>query len=361
MSAATATPPKKRPPSFKLTPEQIELFGEELDALRERVIEDLGQRDSDYIHKVMKTQRNLEVAGRGLLFLSFIPSAWIAGTTALAVAKILDNMEIGHNIMHDQYDWTHDPALDGHDFEWDNASTGDDWRDVHNYQHHTYTNVVGLDRDMGYGLLRVTERQPWHPYFLGNAVYAFLLAVLFEYGVAVYNLEIDRMRRGKVSLADKREEIDRTWRKISKQATKDYLLFPALGGPVAPLIFAGNVTANVARNVWAFMVIFCGHLPSGIEEFERDEIEDETRAEWYYRQVIGSGNLTGPNLLHVLTGNLSYHIEHHLFPDIPANRYAEISVEVKEACARFGIPYNEGSMPRQFGSVVKKLVRLALP
>jgi hypothetical protein len=30
---------------------------------------------------------------------------------ALANAKILDNMEIGHNVMHGQYDWTGDPAL----------------------------------------------------------------------------------------------------------------------------------------------------------------------------------------------------------------------------------------------------------
>ena len=58
-------------------------------------------------------------------------------------SKILDNMEIGHNIMHGQYDWTGDPALASKKFEWDTACPSDQWRHSHNYMHHTYTNIVG--------------------------------------------------------------------------------------------------------------------------------------------------------------------------------------------------------------------------
>ena len=357
-------PPKevsKRPEEFKLTPEQIELFGDEMDALRRRVLDDLGQRDVDYIRNVLNAQRGLEVAGRGLLFLSFIPPAWLAGTVALSVSKILDNMEIGHNVMHGQYDWTHDPRLSSNEFEWDTAAPSDNWRNSHNFQHHTFTNIVGKDRDVGYGILRMSEDQPWHPYYLGNAVYAFLLMTFFEYGVAMHDLEMERIVKGEISFADKRDELDKIWRKVSKQAVKDYLLFPLLGGPMAPLILAGNFTANIARNVWAFMIIFCGHFPEGIDEFSVEETENETRGEWYYRQILGSGNLTGGRLFHIMSGNLSHQIEHHLFPDIPAHRYAEIAVEVKEACARFGIPYHTGPLYKQFGSVVKKIVRLSLP
>lgn len=354
-------PAKQSPPPLKLTPEQIELFGEELDALRLRVLDDLGQRDSDYIHRILDAQRRLEIAGRGLLFLSFIPPAWIAGTVSLSLSKILDNMEIGHNVMHGQYDWMQDPALSSTEFEWDTAAPADNWKHSHNYRHHTLTNVVGEDRDIGYGILRMSEDQPWHPYYLGNVLYAFLLMTFFEYGVAMHDLEFERIVKGEIKFSDKREELDKIWKKVRKQTLKEYVLFPALAGPMAPLVFAGNFTANIVRNVWAFMIIFCGHFPEGVEEFSPEEIRDETRGEWYYRQILGSANLTGNRLFHIMSGNLSHQIEHHLFPDIPSHRYAEIAVEVREACARFGIPYNTGPLIKQFGSVVKKIVRLSLP
>lgn len=344
-----------------LTPEQIEIFGEEMDALRQRVLDDLGQEDVDYIRNVIRAQKGLEVAGRGMLFLSFIPPAWLAGTVALSLSKILDNMEIGHNVMHGQYDWTNDPALSSQNFEWDSACPSDQWRHSHNYMHHTYTNIHGLDRDIGYGILRMSEDQKWTPYFLGNILWATLLATFFEYGVALHDLEADRLITGKTTVAEKRDLFDGVWQKVRKQALKDYILFPALAGPMAPLVFAGNFTANIVRNVWAFAVIFCGHFPEGVEEFTKAETEDETKGEWYYRQVLGSANLTGGKLFHIMTGNLSHQIEHHLFPDIPAHRYADMAVEVREACARFGIPYNGGPMPKQLFSVAKKIARLSLP
>ena len=109
------------------------------------------------------------------------------------------------------------------------------------------------------------------------------------------------------------------------------------------------------------MIIFCGHFPEGVEEFSEEEVEGETRGGWYVRQMLGSANLTGSRLFHLLSGNLSHQIEHHLFPDIPAHRYAEIAVEVREVCERYGLPYNTGPLSRQFGSVVRKIFRLALP
>jgi linoleoyl-CoA desaturase len=142
---------------------------------------------------------------------------------------------------------------------------------------------------------------------------------------------------------------------------KDYVAFPVLAGPAAPFVFAGNASANLARNVWSFMIIFCGHFPDGTHEFTEEEAENETRGGWYVRQMLGSANLTGGRLFHILSGNLSHQIEHHLFPDIPAHRYAEVATEVREICERFGLPYNAGPLPKQFGSVVKKIFRLALP
>ncbi|MBJ7384816.1 MAG: acyl-CoA desaturase, partial [Mycolicibacterium sp.] len=129
--------------TISLTPEQVEAFGKELDAIRERVVADLGERDLTYIRNVIKAQRGLEAGGRALLWAGVLPPAWLAGTAMLAVSKILDNMEIGHNVMHGQYDWTGDPALASRNFEWDSACPSDQWRHSHNYMHHTYTNIVG--------------------------------------------------------------------------------------------------------------------------------------------------------------------------------------------------------------------------
>ncbi|MGC2376883.1 MAG: acyl-CoA desaturase [Mycobacterium sp.] len=346
---------------IKLTPEQADAFGRELDTIKERVMADLGQRDADYIRRVIKTQRALEVSGRALLFAGIFPPAWLAGTAMLGIAKILDNMEIGHNIMHGQYDWMRDPTIRGRDFEWDTACPADQWRHSHNYMHHTHTNIVGMDRDIGYGILRMSEDQPWKPYFLGNPLYAFLLMVLFQYGVALHELETERIRSGEIRLADKKEVLQAIWRKTRKQMLKDYVAFPLLAGPFAPFVFTGNLSANLIRNVWSYMIIFCGHFPDGTQEFTVEETQGESRGMWYFRQVLGSANLTGGKLFHLLSGNLSHQIEHHLFPDMPAHRYSDIAPQVREICRRYGIPYNSGSLPKQFGTVVRKIVKLALP
>jgi NADPH-dependent stearoyl-CoA 9-desaturase len=346
---------------YGLAPEQFERLGEEMDAIRQRVLADRGESDADYIRGVIRTQRGLEIAGRGLLWAGVFPPAWLAGTTALSLSKILDNMEIGHNVMHGQYEWTNDPKLSGKEFEWDTACPADQWRHSHNYMHHTHTNIVGKDRDIGYGVLRMSEEQPWRPYYLGNPLWAALLATFFEYGVALHDLEVERIAAGEISLADKRELTKGIWTKVRSQALKDYVAWPALSGPLFAFPLAGNATANVVRNLWAFTIIFCGHFPEGTHEFSEEEAAAETRGQWYHRQLLGSANLSGGPLFHILAGNLSFQIEHHLFPDLPANRYAEISVEVREICERYGLPYNVGPLHRQFGSVVKKICRLALP
>ena len=219
--------------TVRLTKTQMDEFGRELDAIRNRVLADLGERDASYIRDVMKLQRKLEVYGRGMLFLGILPPFWLAGTAMLGLSKILDNMEIGHNIMHGQYEWTGDPALSGRAFEWDTACPADQWRHSHNFSHHTYTNILGMDRDIGYGILRMSPDQPWRPYYLGNPAYAFLLMVLFQYGVAVHELESERIRAGEISLADKRAVLQEIWAKARRQLAKDYVAFPLLAGMIA--------------------------------------------------------------------------------------------------------------------------------
>ena len=341
-----------------LTPEQLEAFGAELDAIRQRVVASLGDEDATYIRNVVKTQRAFEVAGRALFYL---PPAWPVAVSALSVSKILDNMEIGHNVMHGQYDWMGDPALNSRMYEWDTVCPSEQWKYSHNYIHHTYTNILGKDRDIGYGILRMDEDQEWRPYYLGNPLYAFLLMVFFEWGVLLHDLEVERIFAGERTWSDTRHLHRGMIRKVRNQTLKDYVLFPALTGPLFPLTFAGNLTANLVRNVWTFGIIFCGHFPAGVATFTEEETEDESRGLWYYRQLLGSANITGSRLFHVMTGNLSHQIEHHLFPDLPARRYPELAVEVREICERYGLGYNSGRLSKQLFSVASKICRFALP
>ena len=182
-----------------LTDEQLETFGEELDAIRQRVLADLGEEDAAYIRNVVKRRQQFEIAGRALFYL---PPAWPLAVAALSISKILDNMEIGHNVMHGQYDWMGDPGLNSRMYDWDTVCPGEQWKYSHNYIHHTYTNILGKDRDIGYGILRMDEDQPWRPQYLGNPVYALLLMLFFEWGVALHDLEVENIVAGKRKLSD---------------------------------------------------------------------------------------------------------------------------------------------------------------
>jgi fatty acid desaturase len=343
---------------YRLSPEQLEEFGAELDAIRQRVIADLGQADADYIRGIVKAQRAFEGAGRALFYL---PPAWPLAVGALSVSKILDNMEIGHNVMHGQYDWMGDPGLNSRMYEWDTVCPSEQWKYSHNYIHHTYTNILGKDRDIGYGILRMDEDQPWKPYYLGNPLYALGLMTFFQWGVLLHDLEVENIMSGKRSWKDTKHLHRGMIRKVRSQTLKDYVLFPALTGPLFPLTLAGNATANLIRNIWTFNIIFCGHFPAGVESFSMEETEDETRGGWYYRQLLGSANITGRKLFHTLTGNLSFQIEHHLFPDIPARRYPEIAPEIEALCDKYGLDYNTGPLHKQLGSVAAKIIRFAVP
>jgi linoleoyl-CoA desaturase len=334
----------------------------ELNALRDEVHADLGDRDRAYILRIIATQRHLELAGRVLLIGARYAPAAIAGTALLSLAKVIENMEIGHNVLHGQWDWMRDPAIQSSTWEWDAASTAASWKHAHNFQHHTFTNVLGRDRDLGYSAMRVEPEQGWHPIHLTQPVYFFLMAAIFEWGIALYDLELDAVRRGEKSRAKARDEGVALLRKASRQLLKDYALFPALAGRRgARRALAGNVVANLVRNVWVHTIVFCGHIPEGAETFTEAEYREETRGGWYRRQLLGSCNLEGGRLFHLLTGNLSFQIEHHLFPDVPSNRYKSIAPAVRSICERHGLPYNSGRLGRQYRSVYRQVLRMALP
>lgn len=344
-----------------LSPEELEAFGRELDELRERTLAKVGEEDAQYIRKIQAWVRYTEVAGRGLLFAGILPPFWLAGTALLGTSKILENMELGHNVMHGQYDWMNEPKLNSARYDWDNVCPADGWKRTHNFEHHTYTNILGKDRDVGYGLLRLFPDQRWKPRHRNQLLKAATLATFFQWGVAMHDVATDLVARGEKTKADAWRDFKPVARKAARKLFRDYALFPALAGPFFLPVFTGNLTANLARNLWSFAIIFCGHFTEDSVTFPESVLENETQGHWYQRQIQGSGNLTGGKLFHIFSGNLSHQIEHHLYPDIPAWRYQEIAEEVQMICAKYGQHYNTGSFWAQFKTVIERIHDFSFP
>jgi fatty acid desaturase len=222
-----------------------------------------------------------------------------------------------------------------------------------------FANVVGVDDDLGFGVLRVTRDQEWTRSNLVQPLRAVLLALVFEWGIALHGMYAVRDRE--TTAAGKATHKTAMLGKIARQVLKDYVVFPALSRRRWRRTLAANVIANAMRNVWACVVIFCGHFADGAEKFAPSVLEAETKPEWYLRQMLGTANFRAGKVMAFMSGNLCYQIEHHLYPDLPSNRYAEIAERVREVCATYDLPYTTGPLLRQFLLTVRTICKLALP
>lgn len=398
-------------PLARLTEQELEKLAKEFDAIHDEVFAELGDRDRRYIKAVIATQRQIVVVGRVLLLASRSRTAWVLGTSCLSMAKILENMELGHNILHGQWDWMNDPDVHSSVWDWDTASTAKAWKHSHNYIHHTYTNILGKDRDLGYEIMRIDPNQPWHPVWLAQPLFNFLLMILFEWGVAVHDIDFRAAQRGEKPWTEVRAELRGISGKARAQVIKDYLGWPTISagafalaqialrgriqqpvrsrlgrrlrqisttgriGSTAAFLdrmlpgvestflrtLAADALANLIRNVWAHAIIFCGHFPDQTYTFTEDEVADETRGGWYVRQLVGAANIEGSPAFHLVSGNLGYQVEHHLYPDMPSSRYSEIAPKVKDICERYQLPYNSGRFGKQWFSVHRTIFRLSFP
>lgn len=359
-----------------LNHEDVEEIGRRFDEIEKKHRETLGARDAAYIRNLIRTQRGLDLVSRIATVLA--PALAVPAGATLGLAKILENLEIGHNVMHGQWDWMNDPEIHSATWEWDNTGPSSGWKHSHNYSHHTFTNIVGMDNDIGYGILRITRDRKWKPNHAMQPITNVILASLFEYAVAFYDVELGRYFAGRQSWEETKPRLIETLMKVGKQVTKDYFAFPAVAGAVGYLLpgkktrmqsalhgatRAGQaaLAANLIRNVWAYAVIFCGHFPDDVETFTKRTLDEESKSEWYLRQMLGSANFRGGKILTLLSGNLNYQIEHHLFPDMPSNRLACIGREVEKIATEFGLPYNTASFPAQLLQVQRTILKLSLP
>jgi NADPH-dependent stearoyl-CoA 9-desaturase len=342
-----------------LSDRDLEEFAAALDTIRCDIESSRGAADRAYIKRTIAFHRTLEVVARLVIGISKGKFGWGVGTAALAAAKCIENMELGHNISHGQWDWMNDPEIHSTTWEWDMAGLSSHWQNSHNYRHHVFANVVGVDDDLGFGVLRVTRDEKWRPRALMQPLRAVLLAVLFEWGVALHGLYSVQGRE--TTSAGKSAHSKALIRKIIKQVSKDYVVFPALSRRRWRRTLGANVVANGLRNAWAYVVIVCGHFADGAEKFTPSVLEGETKAGWYLRQMLGTANFRAGTVMAFMSGNLCYQIEHHLYPDLPSNRYPEIAGRVRDLCVSYDLPYTTGPLLRQYLLTVRTICKLALP
>lgn len=331
----------------------FDAFEQEIDAIKHRYQQQLGQEDIDYIRKMRRRSRQLEVLGRGLLWISTGPISFLLGTGFLWLHRNIETVEIGHNVLHGQYDYFPEiPEFHAHNFKWKAPVDEEGWRREHNAMHHVHTNVFEKDPDLNHGILRTNALTPWNKRHLFQVpLYLFAAYPTMLYQFNSQNLGFGQQFREKHFPAGNQgyalvehpgvsqAELERRhWRSVLRVVAKEYVLFPLLAlvtGFSFLKVFAGNLLADAINNYWLALTIQATHFTEPLQPEEALK----HKGHWYLTQLDSSVNFRGPRQLNALWGHLNYQIEHHLFPDIPSWRYPAMAKEVKAVCARHGVRY----------------------
>ena len=270
-------------------------------------------------------------------------------------------MEIGHNVLHGQWDWMRDPKIHSTTWEWDHvpgraveACPQRDPPPLHQR--------ARQDNDLGCRIMRVDEAQEWAPRHLLQPALNFVTACIFEYGITLFDLDLgDSLSEKRKLDPEKKAEVRLALAKVRRQVTRtSWSTRRSRAGPGAPRSPRTrpptcSATCGATRSSCA------AHFPR-VSTFEQEALpEHESRGQWYLRQMLGSANISGPRLVHPDDGNLSHQIEHHVFPDLPSNRYAEIAPRVRAVFERFELPYNSRPWCVRSPAPWHKVIRLSLP
>lgn len=351
--------------------ERYRLFGEELDAVKHRVVARMGEEDVTYVLRLNRFSRAMEVAGRALIFFSPEPVSFLLGVGALWVHKQLQATEIGHTALHGAYD-----KLPGAEkfasktFRWDTPIDEESWRFAHNVKHHGNTNVAGKDPDIHFGTVRLTEQTPHersHRRQLAIAVsvifpnFTFFIA---SHSCGLNDVFFDNGLPGQVDILPDRSKasVRAAWKKGLRKYVPyylyNYVLWPALAGPMFWKVLLGNWLAETLRDVYSAATIFCGHVGHDVASYPVGT-RAHGRGQWYAMQVEATNDYDVSLPVSVLCGGLDHQIEHHLFPQLPPQRLREIAPEVRAICDKYGVKYRKEGWGKTLGKALSHIGALA--
>jgi linoleoyl-CoA desaturase len=261
--------------------ERLRRFGDEIDAIRDRIEAKVGDEDVRYVRRLNRFSRLMEAIGRVLLHVSFEPITFTLGVLSLWVHKQLQATEIGHTALHGAYDRLKGAeAFHSKTFSWDVPIDEESWRAGHNVKHHQYTNIAGRDPDVHFGPVRLTEDVPHAKHHRWQL--PFVLLVLFPNFAFFMNMHFTGLHDvvaggnsfgGLDVLPDRSPaNIRRAWwrtiRKYAPYYLKNYVLFPALAGPGWWKVLLGNWLAETMRDVYSAATIFCGHVGGEVASYQ---------------------------------------------------------------------------------------------
>lgn len=325
------------------------------DQLQARYRARLGPADVRYIKRLRLFSRIFEALGRGLIWFGFEPLSWALGVLLLFLHRNLESIEIGHNVLHGQYDcFPEIPEFHAHNFRWKSPIDEEGWRREHNNMHHVFTNVYAQDPDLTHGILRTNERLPWNPWHR----FQFPIYLLYFYPFMTYKFNaqnlgfnrpfIDKHFPSPEGYAELNYVIDggddtalrkRDFRAKARVIVKEYYLFPLLalftGYSYLRVVFA-NLLADVLNSLWMTFTLQSSHFTQPLQP----ENTLEHKGKWYESQIQATINFKGHfRWQSILWGHIDYQIEHHLFPDLPSRYYPQMASEVQAICREYGIDY----------------------
>lgn len=341
-----------------LTNEQIESFGKEIEEIYQEAKSKIGQEDLDYILNVKRFSDALEIVGRSLIHISQDPLLWTSGSLLLGYHFLIEFSELGHNILHGQYDdIKNNNTVLSSTWKWDITMDEEDWKFEHHRVHHPFTNILGKDNDFGFLVYRVNDNQPWKLYHLFQVPMLLSMPLINSFFFPWY---VATSR----ALAESRDVLTlETYlpsiQKVSKHIVENYIFFPMLPGGNYFKIAAGNFFAKLFQNIYLEMILAISHLHKDAYVFE--EKDQESKGEFYLRQILSTVNFDSPPYYEIVYGAINLHIEHHLYPDLPPNRLREVAPKVKALCEKYEVPYRTGSFWEQFMGVIENALLRSLP
>jgi linoleoyl-CoA desaturase len=370
---AATIPPKPGEADPRSLPEyeRYKRFGEEIDDLKRRTQAQIGDEDARYINNLGRLSRGLEIAGRVLIHFSPEPITWTLGVVALGVHQQLEAVEIGHTVLHGAFDRVKGAEKYKARAHVQKAPINEEcWRAEHNTRHHAFTSIVGKDPDLGGDSHRHSEYIPW----IENHRYQdwFTALVLYPNGAHFLNFGVTGFLENfilRLTLPkEERHTVEEPLRETAKAAFgtlgryvfKNYVVYPALAGPMFWKVMLGNFAAGTIRDIATTASFLHNHVGPDTPTYAPGT-RPMNRGHWYAMQVEATNNFKIPRWLSIFAGGTDRHIEHHLFPTFPTDRLRQVAPEVQAICKKYGVTYREGTWLGTIKGLMKQVRKLAKP
>ncbi len=335
----------------------------------------LKQRIQEYFdNNQVKQTGNIKLYSKTVVLFSALAAVYITlvfftpanGWLSIFLCSLLGVIvaSIGFNVMHDGAHGSYSSK------KWVNESMAHSlnllggisflWKQKHNINHHSYTNVEGMDEDIDIEpFIRVHEGQKRYWFHRYQHIYSFLLYGVTYFFWIFYN-DFRKYFSGQLTEITKLNKIS-AWDHIVFWVTKIVYITVFIG---LPIYNVGVMDTLIGYGIMVFVtgvtiaVVF--QLAHVVEDMhfvtpEGDSIKIES--EWAVHQIQTTANFATKNkVISWLLGGLNFQVEHHLFPRISHVHYPAISKIVKKTCEDFNIQYKEFRTMR--GAVLSHLLYL---